>query len=98
MPSSLRTLIADHRGLAAIELAFTLPVLTLLSLGAFDISRMLSTQIEYQQAAAEVASLAIARPPQSDTSYLKTVAAAASGLPESQVTAVLSLTCNGTAS
>src|SRR3546814_7414177 len=88
----------DRRGVAAIELAFTLPVLTFLSLGAFDVARMLSAQIDYQQAAAEVASLALARPPQSDTAYLKQAAMSASGLTEDKVTVATSLTCNGTAS
>jgi Flp pilus assembly protein TadG len=94
----LRALLADREGLAAIELAFTLPVLTFLSLGAFDVSRMLSTQLDYQQAAAEVASLALARPPQSDTTYLKDAAMTASGLASDKVTVATSLTCNGTAS
>src|SRR3546814_13999398 len=84
----------DRRGVAAIELAFTLPVLTFLSLGAFDVARMLSAQIDYQQAAAEVASLALARPPQSDTAYLKQAAMSASGLTEDKVTVATSLTCN----
>src|SRR3546814_10220471 len=60
---SLSGTLPDRRGVAAIELAFTLPVLTFLSLGAFDVARMLSAQIDYPQAAAEVASLALARPP-----------------------------------
>src|SRR3546814_8016947 len=59
---------------------------------------MLSAQIDYQQAAAEVASLALARPPQSDTAYLKQAAMSASGLTEDKVTVATSLTCNGTAS
>lgn len=88
----------DRRGVAAIELAFTLPVLTFLSLGAFNVARLLSAQIDYQQAAAEVASLALARPPQSDTAYLKQAAMTASGLTEDKVTVATSLTCNGTAS
>lgn len=87
--------LADQRGLAVIELAMTLPVLTMLSIGAFDVSRMIATQIDYQQAAAEVASLAIARPPQSDTAYLKTAAAAASGLNEADITVTTKITCNG---
>src|SRR3546814_4004783 len=48
---SLSGTLPDRRGVAAIELAFTLPVLTFLSLGAFDVARMLSAQIDYQQAA-----------------------------------------------
>src|SRR3546814_12401319 len=79
---SLSGTLPDRRGVAAIELAFTLPVLTFLSLGAFDVARMLSAQIDYQQAAAEVASLALARPPQSDTAYLQQAAMSASGLTE----------------
>src|SRR3546814_20687167 len=87
----------DRRGVAAIELAFTLPVLTFLSLGAFDVARMLSAQIDYQQAAAEVASLALARPPQSDTAYLTQAALSASGLTEAKVAVDTSRTCTGTA-
>src|SRR3546814_14763109 len=69
--------------------------LTMLSIGAFDVSRMIATQIDYQQAAAEVASLAIARPPQSDTAYLKTAAASASGLDEEDITVTTKITCDG---
>lgn len=94
----LRALIADRRGTAAVELAMTLPILTLLSIGAFDISRMIATRIDYQQAAAEVASLAVARPPQGDTTYLKNAAASASGLDASKITVTTKLECNGTTS
>lgn len=88
----------DERGTAAIELAFTLPILLLLSVGAFDVSMLIAKQIDYQQAAAEVASLALARPPQADTAYLKTAVATAAGLDESKVTITTSLKCNGVAS
>ena len=98
METLVRRCLSDERGVAVIELAFTVPVLALLALGAFDVSRMLSTQMDYQQSAAEVASLAIARPPQSDTTYLKTAAVSASGLAASDVTVTTSLTCNGTVS
>src|SRR3546814_4765392 len=52
---------------------------------ARHVARMLSAQIDYQQAAAEVASLALARPPQSDTAYLKQAAMSASGLTEDKI-------------
>lgn len=89
---------ADQRGVAAIELGMTLPILTMLSLGAFDVSRMIAQRIDYQQTTAEVASLAVARPPQTDTTYLKDAAVSASGLPASDVTVTTSLTCDGTVS
>mgnify|MGYP003582361488 FL=1 len=91
-------MLANARGVAVIELAMTLPLLAMLSIGAFDVSRMIAKRLDYQQAAAEVATLAIAKPPQTDTAYLKTAAATASGLDPSQITVTLSMTCNGAAS
>ena len=90
----------DSRGLAAMELGLALPVLTALGVGAIVGTRMVAQRIDYQQAAAEVASLALARAPAStgDTAYLKSAVVAASGLSGDKVTVSMTLTCDGTLS
>lgn len=85
----------DDSGVAVIELGIALPVLSLLAIGTFDVSRMVAQRIDYQQALAEVATLALARPPQSDTAYLRSAVATAAEVDASQVNVATSLYCDG---
>lgn len=89
----------DQRGLALVEFALSLPVLTALSIGTYDASRLVIQRLDLQQASTETASLIIANPPasSSDTDYIKTAAASASGLPTSKISVGVTLQCNGTA-
>lgn len=51
---------ADSRGTAVIEMAIIAPVLVLLTLGSFDVSRMISRQNELQSGAAQAEAIALA--------------------------------------
>jgi len=87
----LPTLLALSRnkaGTMAIETAIVAPVLILLSLGAFDASRMVARQSELQSAISEATSIVLASPPetveQQDT--LEQVIEASTGLAADEVT------------
>ncbi|HKT86222.1 MAG TPA: TadE/TadG family type IV pilus assembly protein [Novosphingobium sp.] len=55
-----RSLAADTRGTALIELAMVAPVLVLFSIGGFEVSRMVSRQNELQSAVSDVESIVLA--------------------------------------
>ena len=95
--TTLRTLFADHEGFGAMELALALPFLMLLSLGMIDASHMLSTKIDYEQAAQQTTDFALARRPTNDntTNYVAE-AKAASGLEADNIEVELFLECEGT--
>lgn len=96
-PAPMFTRLAhDQSGTSFIELAFLMPVLLLLLLGSVDMSRMISTRMDLEQAAQRTTDFALSsRPNGSDTSYLVTEAVAASGLTADNVTVELFLECNG---
>jgi len=56
-------LFANERGTVAIETAFVVPVLLLMTLGAFEGSMMVARQVELQNAAAEASQIALAAAP-----------------------------------
>jgi len=86
-----------ERGVAAIEFCLTLPVLLMLTVGAYDVSQLISARIALQQALTEVEGLAIAQPPQGDDfSYLTDALAAAGGVPAANVSVRREISCNGT--
>ena len=83
-------------GVAAIEFCLTLPILRLLTFGAFDVSRMIAARIDYQQAVTETAGLAIAQPPRSNNfDYLISAATAAAHVPAGSVAIARELRCSG---
>lgn len=89
---------ADQRGVAAIELALALPILVLLSLGAYDVSRMVEARIDLQQAAAQVTSLALARPVAGDdVDHLERIAMEVADLPADKVSVEPKLYCGDVA-
>lgn len=53
----------DRHGAMVVETAIVLPALVMLSLGAFDASKMIARQTELQQAVAEAAQIALASTP-----------------------------------
>lgn len=103
--SALRTLCRhlspacrDERGTAVIEMAFVMPILIALGLGAVEISSIVARQNELQNAADVAASAAIAAQPDTpgELAPLKGVLQATTGLPASGVAVTLAYRC-GTA-
>jgi Flp pilus assembly protein TadG len=96
MVHHLRLLWRDARGSAVIETAFVCPLLAIMALGAFDVSRMVARQTELQDIAAEVSQMSMAKVPESieDLEQLQSIAMAASGLSEDDVTIELAYRCN----
>ena len=86
----------DERGASAIELGVSLPILLMLTVGAVDVSNLISTRLDLEQAAQRTTDLALATHPRSsDGSYLVAEAAAATGLPAANVTVQIFLECDG---
>jgi Flp pilus assembly protein TadG len=69
----LRSLLADRRGSMAIETAAVAPVLILLSIGTFEVARMVSRQQELQSAAGEGETIALAAAQSSQTTSITTI-------------------------
>lgn len=91
-----RRLRGDSEGIALVEMALSLPLLMLLCVGMIDISRLVSTKIDLEQAAQQTADYVLARRPSSgSTTIYSTEAISASGLPSSGVTVRLFLECDG---
>ena len=92
-----RKLRDDISGVGFVELALTAPLLALMFLGMTDLSIIVASRIDLEQAAQRTTDLALAkRPTSTDTSYLVAEAMAASGRPASDVTVTYILECNGT--
>ncbi len=97
---SLR-LLRDARGTTVIEVAIIAPVLVMLALGGFDVSRMIARQHELQNGAgdAEQIVLAAASGSATDTNTIKSVLANTLGIPnDANHIAVVKLYRCGTAS
>jgi len=93
----LYSLRRSNCGVAAVEFCLTLPALLLMTAVAYDVSRLISTRMDYQQALTEGAGLAIAQPPQgSNFGYIVNAVAAAAGVSPSNVAVTRQLRCNGT--
>lgn len=89
-------LASDRRGFGAMELGLALPFLLLLCLGMIDASYLISTKIDYEQAAQRTTDFALAkRPTNSSTTYLIAEAKNASGLEADNITVELFLECDG---
>jgi Flp pilus assembly protein TadG len=84
----------DERGVSMIEMALALPVLSLVLLGLVDVSSCYSAQMSLQQAAARSLERVQVAEERRDFSYVRTEAATAAGVPESQVTVDTWLECN----
>ncbi len=93
--SSFRRILSESRGTMAIETAIAAPVLLVMSLGAFEGSRMVARQSELQSAAAEAAAIIMARSPttQAEIDTIEDVVEASSGLADANVTFSLRYRC-----
>lgn len=88
MTGFIHRLAQDARGSMAIETAFVVPVLAVMSIGGFEVSSMVSRQSELQSAVAEAAQIAIASAPdeQSERNTIEEILMASADLPTSKVT------------
>ena len=92
----IQRLIRDQSGVGFVELALVAPLLALMFLGMIDMSKVISTRVDLEQAAQRTTDLALAkRPPNGNTAYLVAEAVAASGVPSNHVTVTLTCECNG---
>ncbi len=93
----LRKLYRDCSGVAFVELALAAPLMALIFLGMVDLSVIVSTRIDLEQAAQRTTDYALAkRPTSTNVSYLVNEAATASGRPASDIRVDLILECDGT--
>lgn len=91
----LKRLLSERRGSMAIETAIAAPVLLVMSLGAFEGSRMVARQSELQSAAAEAAAIIMAKSPttQAEIDTIEDVIEVSSGLADANVTLGLRYRC-----
>ena len=92
-------LLADKAGAVVIETAIVAPVLIMMSLGAYDVSRIVARQTELQSAVAEVTEIAIAIKvdTQNERDKIKTILVSATGAPANSVTVANSYRCGAAA-
>ena len=88
-------LVRDSTGTTVIETAIVAPVLALMALGSFDISRMVARQHELQNGAGDMESivLASAQGQATDTATIKTVLTNTLGLPANKLAVVKKYRC-----
>lgn len=88
----------DQQGAMVIETAIVAPVLILMSLGAFQVSQLVSRQLELESAATEAAAIALSAAPEDYTKrvVLRDVIKASTGLQTSQVTIGEAFRCGAT--
>lgn len=90
----IRLLVHDTCGAILIETAFAAPVLALIMLGVFDVSRLVARQMELQEVAAEIAAASMARAPDDNSIIMLGRMAQASGdLEAEQVTLTRQIKC-----
>lgn len=95
--TNFKRLLTNRDGFGAMELGLALPFLLLLCLGMIDASHMISTKIDYEQAAQRTTDFALARrPTNSNTTNYVAEAKAASGLENDNIDVELFLECDGT--
>lgn len=83
----VRRLLAHEKGSMVIETAFVAPVLVILALGGFEVSKLVSRQTELQSAAAEAAAVVRATIPETseDRTTLRDIIMTSTGLSSWQV-------------
>lgn len=94
--TALRHLAGNRRGSMAIETAIVAPVLVLLALGSFEISRMVARQHELQSGIAEAEAVALAANmgATTNTTALKAMLMSSLHLSADQVTVTMMFRCN----
>ncbi len=77
----------DEMGAVVIETAFVVPLLALMALGAFDVSGMVSRQVELQSSVAEASEIALAAPPTDaiERATIKEIIKTSTGLADEKV-------------
>lgn len=92
------TALRDTQGTMAIETALIAPVLLLMAVGSFQVSAMVARQSELQGAAAEVALIGLANPPETDADLIpvKAVLMKSTGLTAEKVTVRMAYRCGST--
>jgi Flp pilus assembly protein TadG len=90
-----RRLIADCTGAIAIEVALVIPLLALISLGAFQVSGIVARQSEIQTAVGEAAAIALATDPdtQEERATIKAIMMTSTGLPGEKISVTESFRC-----
>ena len=92
----LAALVADARGATIVEFGLLLPILALMVLGTIDVSRGMATKFALEQAAQRTIEIAsLGNRAQADYSFLRAEAAAAAGVPITNVTHNQWLECDG---
>lgn len=91
---SCSALAADRKGTAVLELGLALPVLMVMIVGLIDVARCSSSQMSLQQASARALERVQVARTEMTSAAVKTEAATAAGVPESQVTIDTWLECN----
>jgi len=96
MAKSLGRIARETRGSMAIETALVAPVLVMLSVGSFEVSRMVSRQQELQNGVEEAQAIALAANmgAETNTQQLATILKDSLGLYTSQVTVTKLYRCN----
>lgn len=93
----IQRLCRDQSGVGFVELALAAPLLALMFLGMIDMSKIIATRVDLEQAAQRTTDLALGkRPPNGNTGYLVAEAVAASGVSSGDVTVTLTCECDGT--
>ena len=86
----------DTEGVALVEMALSLPLLMLLCLGMIDVSRLIATKIDLEQAAQRTTDYVMARRPTNNrTAKYIAEAKDASGLGTDSIAVTLYLECDG---
>lgn len=81
MTKRLARLLSETNGTVVVETAIVLPVLAMLVLGGFEVSRIVARNSELQSAASEAAAIVLANPPGDATerNTIKSIVESASG-------------------
>lgn len=87
--------IRDEGGAVLIETAFIAPVLLIMSIGAFDVSKGVARQTELQEVAAEFAAIAMARETvgQAELEQMKDIAIASARIDEDAIDIAENVKC-----
>ena len=94
LASMFRHIARDRRGTSIIELALALPLLSIMLVGLVDLASCFSAQLTIQQAAARSLERVQVKTTTLNTASIRTEAATAAGVPESQIAVETWLECD----
>ena len=100
MIAALARFARDRRGTVVVETAIVLPVLAILVLGGFEVSRIVARNSELQSAAAEASAIVLANPPgdSDEKNTIEAIVESSSGLAADKVTLITRYRCNANTS